>query len=700
MDSHLYARLRKVRVRSHWVHGEMDDEYAPLVATWMLRLLLGRESAFRRFFDPKSGFHDHDVVHFLGLDDVDEDEVSPEVVKSMMADHLQRFSGANLRRMSLFRNLAMLSRHVRLTRAQQQVLAFAVLSDRCGAMRDCLNKLSITSESGFRAMLALALDLPPAEVKEALAASGTLRASRLLRLEIDRHDMGMTLMDGLAEALLADNENEQALIRHFLVPARAPGLQVSSYPHIREDIELLLGLLRGALDAGARGVNILLYGPPGTGKTELARLLAKEADATLFEVRVEDADGDCLHAGGRLDGYRLAQRLLGDNPSSIVLFDEVEDIFPVRSFSLFGTEMRSGDYKGWFNRALEENRAPTIWVCNQIRQIDPAFLRRFDYALELRTPPRSVRLAILQGRFRGTPASASLMQRLAELEELPPALVDSAARAIKRMKLRDQDQADAAVSRIIERNMRALGQKPLMHGKTDATRFSTRFIHANADIQSLIDGLVRRGHGNLCFYGPPGTGKTALARHIAECLDKPLLLRRTSDILSMWLGGTEQNIAQMFLRAREEGAVLVLDEADSFLRDRRAAKASWEVTQVNELLVQMEHFDGLFICSTNLIDDLDQASLRRFALKVRFDYLKPEQALALLEQECEGEVRPAQARTVAGMRTLTPGDFAAVKKRLAMLGEALTASALLQGLEDECRLKEGGQQAGSIGFVR
>jgi len=45
---------------------------------------------------------------------------------------------------------------------------------------------------------------------------------------------------------------------------------------------------------------------------------------------------------------------------------------------------------------------------------------------------------------------------------------------------------------------------------------------------------------------------------------------------------------------------------------------------VNELLTQMEAFDGIFVCTTNLMDKLDQASLRRFSFKIRFDVLKPE----------------------------------------------------------------------------
>lgn len=61
------------------------------------------------------------------------------------------------------------------------------------------------------------------------------------------------------------------------------------------------------------------------------------------------------------------------------------------------------------------------------------------------------------------------------------------------------------------------------------------------------------------------------------------------------------------------------------MRDRTGARRSWEVSQVNELLTQMEAFEGIFVASTNLIDTLHAASLRRFDFDVKFGYLTREQ---------------------------------------------------------------------------
>ena len=139
----------------------------------------------------------------------------------------------------------------------------------------------------------------------------------------------------------------------------------------------------------------------------------------------------------------------------------------------------------------------------------------------------------------------------------------------------------------------------------------------------MIDGLRKHPEARLCFYGPPGTGKTAFGHWLARELKKPLMVQRVSDLVSPYVGTTEQNLARAFEKASEEQAVLLLDEVDSFLQDRKKATQSWEVTAVNEMLTQMESYRGLFIASTNLMQGLDQATLRRFDLKVKFDFLRP-----------------------------------------------------------------------------
>jgi SpoVK/Ycf46/Vps4 family AAA+-type ATPase len=142
-----------------------------------------------------------------------------------------------------------------------------------------------------------------------------------------------------------------------------------------------------------------------------------------------------------------------------------------------------------------------------------------------------------------------------------------------------------------------------------------------------------------------------------------------------------------------------LDEADSFLADRKGARASWEVSQVNEMLTQMESFRGLFICSTNLMVKLDEASLRRFALKIRFGYLKPEQRWLMFAEHIGRRVKVDKQHcqsVLNQMNNLTPGDFACVRRQSKILGEKLSPAEWLTRLQKECRAKpdQGGRPMG------
>src|SRR4030095_1130220 len=141
--------------------------------------------------------------------------------------------------------------------------------------------------------------------------------------------------------------------------------------------------------------------------------------------------------------------------------------------------------------------------------------------------------------------------------------------------------------------------------------------------------------------------------------------KRGSDLLSKWIGETERNLARAFEEARDENAFLIIDEAEGFLWNRAGAEKSWEVTMVNELLVQMETHPLPFACTTNHLDRIDPAALRRFAFKVKFDFLTPAQSAEAYRRFFAGAPPPA-LRQVAN---LTPGDFAVVAKKQRLLGQ-------------------------------
>jgi SpoVK/Ycf46/Vps4 family AAA+-type ATPase len=194
--------------------------------------------------------------------------------------------------------------------------------------------------------------------------------------------------------------------------------------------------------------------------------------------------------------------------------------------------------------------------------------------------------------------------------------------------------------------------------------------------QRLVATAERRW--SMLLSGPPGTGKSAFARHIATSCGIEVIEKRASDLLNMYVGGTEQAIAGAFLEANEAGAMLILDEADSMLRDRRGADRGWEVSMVNELLSWMEAHPLPFVMTTNLADQLDPASSRRFLFKLRFEPLDAGRARLLFERSfC---LAPPAA--LDRLDDLVPADFNLVARRAALLG-ATTPDELLTLLREE-----------------
>jgi replication-associated recombination protein RarA len=299
--------------------------------------------------------------------------------------------------------------------------------------------------------------------------------------------------------------------------------------------------------------------------------------------------------------------------------------------------------------------------------------------------------------------SEGFAAKLAERKGLTPAQVRT---AVKFARLAGEaGEVEALIERQIGNADKALGNALTGRGARHVvTHYDLGLVHTESrfEVPRIIEALRRKGMGTLCFYGPPGTGKTALAEHIAQQMQRPLLIRQASDIVSKFVGETEQNMAAMFAEAEAEQAVLLLDEADSFLRSRRMAERNYEVSEVNEMLQGMERYAGVFICTTNLFEELDEAALRRFTFKIRFKPLTLEQRQRMFVAEAlggsEGLLTAEQRERLAALDQLAPGDFAAVKRQVDILGVGFEPDEFLSQLETEHKVKPEVRQRRGIGF--
>ena len=698
---------RKNRNTGIWKHP-----YANLVGLWCTRILLDLEGM------KELGIWGHRpnytnsgaVLKAIGSGHLEDEELTTRKFKQVLLERQEHYLVKNQEpKGNLIANIRQLARLLHLDDTDQQILLFMVILDTHLGLLETANTQENLTLEGIVQVLAIILDICPSYIRRSLDNKSTLQRSGLLQISKNGSDSlpdKLTLAEGLSDTLYRRHTDVLHMLEQYFHPGSIPQLCADHFPHLDADIQLLVSYLETTLQRRCKGVNVLLYGIPGTGKTEFARILSTMVGSSLFEISTTGEDGAPLSNNHRFQAYRLTQEALSHSTNSLILFDEIEDVFPT-SFDgfeeLFSSNQRTNK-KGWINNLLENNPIPAIWISNSIEQIDPAFLRRFDYALEIPTPPRSVRAEILRSNLRKTAVSRQWIESLAENTHLSPAIVARAAKLATMLENNDSVSTQECMERVMGNTLKAMGNtRPLQIRTATHLTYRLDVINPDIDIRSLLQGLKRHGSARLCLYGPPGTGKTELGKHIAQMLDKPLVAKRASDLLDMFVGGTEQRIVQMFSQARAEGAALLLDEADSFLRNRMNAKQSWEITQVNELLTQMEAFDGLFICSTNLMEDIDTASIRRFDFKIKFDYMTPDQVRLMFHQTLKDHgvrYRMSQrwASRLSRYRNLTPGDFATAVRQQHLSAQPLSAEALYEALGKEAEFKEKYCSAG-IGFL-
>ena len=593
-----------------------------------------------------------------------------------------------------------------LTQDESDALAFLLIARFHESLKELLEYFDFAAGGARLLAEVLSVALGKEMSEKLFTADGTLMSTGLLHLckaSEEELDDRFELLgdDDQCGSVMNESISPEAFYSRRIVRAPKANLTPDDYSHIPAVKNLLIPYLAKVLQTRKTGVNILIYGPPGTGKTELTRTAAEAIGAKLYEIgplrNAEKENGE----RSRITRWNIAEKLYRSSEKTVLVIDESEDIINEGAvFTLFGGPKRSN--KAELNKLVEIAPVPTFWLTNTLGGMDPALIRRFDIVLEVPIPPENVRRRIAESEV-GNLVSADMIDRLASSGKLSPAVISRTASVIADLNLDDERARDEACETLLSASLDAqsLGRLP---GRAEALPrfYDTEFVNTTADLKGICEGLKRCGAGRLCLYGPPGTGKTAYVRWLARELGMPLIAKRASDLLNMFVGGTEALIHEAFEEAKRAGALLLIDEADSFLRDRELSQRSWEVTQVNELLTQMESFSGIFCATTNLFENIDRAALRRFDLKAKFDFLRPEQRLGLLERHLaalglgtEG-VKGLKAR-LSALDCITPGDFAAIERGSAF-SPIQNAEEFLRRLEDDAALKNEGRKKPRIGF--
>lgn len=517
------------------------------------------------------------------------------------------------------------------------------------------------------------LSYTPNQIENYLNSDDKLIACGMLEMEYDGDislgERGVKLFSHKFRTL---NDLRRIILGEHLLPS----LDWQDFKHI-ENKDFCVKLLKGG--SKYKGMNILFYGDPGTGKTEFAKTLCHKAKVELYAIGEKIGDDK-----NRLECLNMAQNTIDKGNKVCFLIDEADDLMFEKKIHI--------------NRILEKNETPCIWIVNSIRCWDKAYLRRFTYALDFKKPSIDIRKEIFKKTLKqyNIKIDSKKAAELAKEYNLTPSFITTAAKSAKIVKggikevCQNLDAMEKAYNNGVEKH------KPTEKRKKDDKKqlnFNVSLLNTDTDLGKLAEQIkeLKKTKFSLCLYGVSGTGKSAYAEYLAEQLKMTIVKKRCSDLLSMWHGETEHNIAQAFQEAKDKRALLVFDEADSFLYNRQSSQHSWEVAQVNEMLTQMEKHELPFVCTTNLMDNLDKASLRRFTFKVEYKYMTSKQNSLAFEH-----FFGIKNVDLSHISSLTPGDFVVVKEKAEIMGCLDKREELIKMLEME--QKEKAPIARRIGF--
>ncbi len=430
---------------------------------------------------------------------------------------------------------------------------------------------------------------------------------------------------------------------------------------------------------------VLLVGPPGTGKTLTARALAQDLAVNYIAIVGPEVMGKYYgEAEGRLRS--LFQKAARSAPC-IVFIDEIDSLAPDRSQVEGEVEKRVvAQLLSLMDGFAKTKGVIVLAATNRPDHLDPALRRpgRFDREVQFRVPDRAGRLEILKILTKTMPLSGVDLGAIADRSvgmvgaDLKALCQKAAYTALRRFVPSPNAPIPATMT---------VNQADFLHATKQIRPAVLRSVEietpnvawdAIGGLDSLKQTLQEAVEGALLYpelyhhtkakaprgillWGPPGTGKTLLAKAVASQARANFIAVNGPELLSKWVGASEQAVRELFAKARQAApCVVFIDELDT-LAPARGGHGDTGVSDrvVGQLLTEL---DGLHECpnvllvgATNRPEALDPALLRSGRLDLQLKVDLPDEASRLAILHVHNHDRPLAAVDLAPWATQTEG---------------------------------------------
>tara|TARA_B100000745_G_scaffold181971_1_gene119206 strand:- start:1814 stop:3973 length:2160 start_codon:yes stop_codon:yes gene_type:complete len=579
---------------------------------------------------------------------------------------------------------------------EANLISLLVTFKNSEVLHDAIGCIKLYNFEHILELLSELTNIPNDAVRGLVGAGARLRSAGVLRMSSPRRYYSdflecIATVDVLDNVICYESLDEQTMLESLVNCVAPSTLALEDYRHVIEHINHIDQLFRCC----ENGPSILIYGKPGTGKTELVRLLAQRYQLKAYEVTSIDGSKNSIPPEARVEQFNLAHSLLSvRNKEHLLLFDEVEDVFgPHRQ-----TDDKESFSKAWLNHLLESLKVPTIWLSNS-SDIDPAYLRRFSYVLELEHPDPKLKKSLIKKYHPNLKLRRLFLDELTQVKAISIAAIRQACEFSEQAGLSGRE-AERFIAHAVAEKYKASGSSALSFHTLSKKKpspkicypFDPEYVNTSENIENLVSGLGKTGEGRLILFGPPGTGKTSFVHYLSQQLGKPLLQKDAAQLQSCFVGEAEKNIHMAFAEALNRKSILFFDEADSLLTDRQTHVQTWQTSEVNQLLQEVEKFTGILVMSTNLIQKIDPASSRRFDFKIKFDFMTLKQRVLFFEKwlkEHGGFDSYDPCRYQARLQSLdkvVPGHFQLLSRKARVVGEAFDADRLYHALKLEMEL--------------